>query len=131
LENLVKRKYGWPSAVGVAVVGLSMGTAAAAYADREPTPAPVVEVVAPSEAQPNAETGTTVVAVGDCSQPLDGTFETSTTVTPWTQEYVLVAGEWVLGERVEGEPYTTTTRAIDPACEPPASAVPKRPKFAG
>jgi len=55
---------------------------------------------------------------GQCTAPLDGTYTTVTTTTPWTQEWVLDAatGLWSLGEKVNGTPVVTESVTADGTC---------------
>lgn len=73
-------------------------------------------------AKPTALSGEDVVTDVDCL-----TETHSTTTTPWTQAYVASGNEYVLGEKVYGEPTTVTREATNeelnnaecPAPEPP------------
>lgn len=75
--------------------------------------------------QPEGLSGETVSATGQCTAPLDGTYTTVTTTTPWTQEYELnnVTGVWSLGEKVNGEPVVTSIAAPKDSCAVESSAV--------
>lgn len=75
--------------------------------------------------QPEGLSGETPSATGQCTIPVDGTFTTVTTTTPWTQEYMLdtVTGVWSLGEKVNGEPVVTSSTAPDENCDVERAAV--------
>jgi len=80
--------------------------------------------------KPDVKSGTDETTTAPvCVQPLDGTATVQRTETPWTQDYALVNNEWVLQDKVYGEPVTTTDTITSEACEavvvvtPPVDAV--------
>ena len=67
---------------------------------------------------PEPLSGNVESSTGQCTAPLDGTYTTVTTTTPWTQEWVLdtATGLWDLGEKVNGTPVVTETVTADGTC---------------
>lgn len=69
--------------------------------------------------KPDIESGETVSSSLACGA--EGGLVTTTT-TPWTQDWVLVDGEWVLDAKVYGDPVETTRPATEEEC--PTSSTP-------
>ena len=72
----------------------------------------------PSEPKPDPKSGEDVVSSDPVCLPEGGGTVTVST-TPWTQDWVLEDGKWVLGEVVYGETVETTRPATEQECPTP------------
>ena len=78
----------------------------------------------PSEPKPDPKSGEDVVSSDPVCLPEGGGTVTITT-TPWTQDWVLEDGKWVLGEIVYGETVETTRPATEQECPTPTKPTTK------
>lgn len=94
----------------VVVTAQATEESAAEVQGDKPTPDP--------DPKPDLKSGEDVVASDPVCRP-EGGGTVAITTTSWTQDWVLADGQWVLGEKVFGQPVETTRPATAEECPAP------------